>query len=68
VLKEGSKGFLPHARALLRQVEKRASAALAAYKQGDYSLAEAKANQATALAKAVLKVVSAEPVMDLSQP
>jgi hypothetical protein len=68
VLKEGSKGFLPHARALLRQVEKRASAALAAYKQGDHSLAEAKANQATALAKAVLKVVSAEPVMDLSQP
>lgn len=66
VLKEGSRGFLPHSRALLRQVEKRASAALAAYKQGDHSFAEAKANQATALAKAALKVVSAEPVMDLS--
>ncbi|MGC8835305.1 MAG: hypothetical protein ACP5R4_14755, partial [Armatimonadota bacterium] len=66
VLKEGGRGFLPHSRALLRQVEKRASAALAAYKQGDHSFAVAKANQATALAKAALKVVSAEPVMDLS--
>lgn len=67
VLKEGPKGYLPHARVLLRQAEKRMSAALTAYKQQDYALATAKANQVTSLAKALVTLVAAEPVWDLSE-
>ena len=67
VLKEGPRGYLPHARVLLRQAEKRSSAALTAYKQQDYAVAAARANQATSLAKALVKLVASEPVWDLTQ-
>ncbi|MGQ9699268.1 MAG: hypothetical protein ACUVRO_14910, partial [Armatimonadota bacterium] len=67
VLKEGPRGWLPHARVLLRQVERRNSAALTAYKQQDYAVAAGRASQAASLAKSLVKLVAAEPVWDLSQ-
>ena len=65
-IKEGPSGFLPHSRALLRQAEKRMYVARAAYKMRDYALATLKAQQVSALAKALVGMVAAEQVQDLS--